>query len=138
MAAAAVATDLDSHKQRVLVAVHAHLDDALDLARSITLVPERLPGPRPIPCLPRRDRLGKRLLVHMRDHEHVGRRGIDGDHGDQSAGIEVRDELSALLDRVHGRPGPPPLTRVRKRNCSVGSVLNTPVKPVVTVETPCF
>src|SRR5580693_4119800 len=62
---------LDLDPDRVLVAVDAHLDDALGVAGGLALLPQRAPRAAEIPGLPRCDGLRQRLGIHVRDHQHI-------------------------------------------------------------------
>src|SRR3989304_6716883 len=62
---------LDLQPDRVLVAVGAHLDDALRVPALLALAPEAAARPRPIMCFPRFDGSGKRLVIHVGEHQHL-------------------------------------------------------------------
>src|SRR3989442_14651918 len=57
--------DLDPH--RVLVAVDAHLDDALAVTGGLALAPQRPARAAEVPCLAGVDGPRERLGVHVRD-----------------------------------------------------------------------
>ena len=156
---------LDLDPDRVLVAVDAHLDDALGVAGALALAPERLLRERlkyhasPVSMV-RRQRLG----IHVRDHQHVAGRRVGRDAGDEPVGVELRREGACPPRPLAGEPGGAnrgayrarpaapargdrtragstlqrPRTIVMKRTCSVGSSRNEPVNCVVTVERPGF
>src|SRR3954453_1164016 len=88
---------LDTNPDRILVAIHAHLDHTLGLTGTFALAPQRIAGAAEIPGLAARNRLAQRLFVHMRDHHHVAGRGIGGDAGDEPRGVEFRVEREPLL-----------------------------------------
>ena len=91
---------LDLDPDRVLVAVDPHLDDALDVAGALALLPQRLARAAEVPGLAGLDRCAaQRLGVHVRDHQHVAGRGVGGDAGDEPVGVELRREGEAFLDR---------------------------------------
>src|SRR5262245_4693849 len=73
---------LDPNPDRVLIAVGAHLDDALGAPGALALAPERIARAAEIPGLARGNGLAQRLVVHVRDHQHVAGRSISGDAGD--------------------------------------------------------
>src|SRR6202044_3442728 len=66
----------DADPDRILVAIGAHLDYALDVAGGFALAPQRLTRPAVVPGFAGRNGLADRLLVHMRDHQHLRCRSI--------------------------------------------------------------
>src|SRR5262249_58047984 len=62
---------LDPDPHRVLVAIDAHLDDALRVAGGFAFAPKGSTGAAEIPRLPGRDRLLQRLRVHFGDHQTI-------------------------------------------------------------------
>ena len=62
---------LDPDPHRVLIAVDAHLDDALHMAGRFTLAPEGATGAAEIPSLAGRDGPLQGLRVHVGNHQHV-------------------------------------------------------------------
>src|SRR4051794_27413657 len=69
---------LDEREDRVLVAVEAQLLHALDVAGRLPLVPQLLARARPEPHLARRAGALERLVVHVRQREHLaGARVLD-------------------------------------------------------------
>src|SRR4029077_18551215 len=95
MAGAAHLLDLDP--DRVLVAIDAHLDDALGVARGLALPPQHAARAAEIPSLPGGDGLRQRLGVHVRDHRHVARAGVGRDAGDEPVGVEFGRQRRAFL-----------------------------------------
>src|SRR5262249_38497037 len=67
---------LDLDPDRVLVAVDAQFDHALCLAGSFALAPQRASRTTEIPGFATGNGLAQGFLVHMRDHQHVARRGV--------------------------------------------------------------
>src|SRR5688572_23613628 len=67
---------LDQRENRVLVAVEAELLQALDVARGGALVPQLLARARPEPHLARLARALERLVVHVREREHLAGAGV--------------------------------------------------------------
>src|SRR3990172_9574910 len=72
---------LDLQPDRILVAVGAHLDDALRVPALLALAPEAAARPRPIMRLARLDGAGKRLFIHVGEHQYLAGPGGGGDHG---------------------------------------------------------
>jgi len=93
----------DPDPYRVLVAVDAHLDDALPVARRFAFAPEAPSGTAEVPRFARRDGLLQCLRVHVGDHQHVARSRIGHHAGDEPIGIELRCEGATFLDLL-GRP----------------------------------
>src|SRR5262245_22123151 len=89
---------LDFNPHRVLVAVDAHLDDALAVTRGFAFAPEALPRAAEVAGLASRDGLLQRLGVHVGDHQHVAGLRIRDDAGDEPIGIEFGREGAAFLD----------------------------------------
>src|SRR5262245_32094644 len=79
---------LDADPDRVLVAIHAHLDHALGLTRGLTLSPQRPARAAVVPGLPALDRSAQRLVVHMRDHQHLAARSVSCNAGQESRRVE--------------------------------------------------
>src|SRR5262249_59450470 len=79
---------LDTDPDRILIAVGAHLDDALGVPGALALAPERVARAAEIPGLARGDGLAQRLVVHVRDHQNVAGRSIGGDARHQSGRVE--------------------------------------------------
>src|ERR1700730_5221368 len=147
---------LDLDPDRVLVAVNAHLDDALGVTGSLALLPQRAPRTAEIPCLAGGDGFCQRLGIHVRDHQHIARNRVGGDAGDEPIGVEFRRQRRTLFERgarsrrcegyFVGQRSPPlcrrqpaaaaPRTSVTNRIWSSGLSRNVPRNRVVTVETP--
>ena len=87
---------LDPH--RVLVAVDAHLHDALAVTRGFTFAPEALARAAEVAGFAARDGLLQRLRVHMGDHQHVAGLRIGHHAGDESLGVEFGREGKTFLD----------------------------------------
>jgi len=83
---------LDADPHRVLVAIHAHLQHALDMAGGLALAPQLAARATVVPGLAGGDGLTQCLVVHVRDHQHIAGHGIGGDAGDKTGGIERRFE----------------------------------------------
>src|ERR1700689_3027752 len=81
---------LNLDPDRVLVAIDAHLDDALKVAGAFTFAPEFAARPREVPRLPGGYGLRQRVRVHVRDHEHRFGTGVGSDTSDESVGAELR------------------------------------------------
>jgi nitrite reductase/ring-hydroxylating ferredoxin subunit len=96
--AGACAGLLDLEEQHILIAIDAHLDDALDVARGLPFLPQCLARAAVVPGLAGRQRLRQRVRVHVCDHEDFA--GIDGgDHTrDEARRVELGGEGEALLD----------------------------------------
>src|SRR5262249_17715622 len=69
--AGAVLLDLDP--DRVLVAVDAHLDDALGVAGLLALAPELAARAAEVPGITRCNGARERFRIHMRDHKELAR-----------------------------------------------------------------
>src|SRR5437016_4364768 len=153
--ARALLLDLDPH--RILVAVDAHLDEPLRVARGLAFAPQPLARAAVVPGLAARDRLGQRLGIHMGDHQHLARARIGRNAGDEPVGTELWRQRATLLDlfgratrREHGLIGQNqpratrrdqrsvPRTMVMKRTCWSGLSRNEPVNWVVIVDEPGF
>jgi hypothetical protein len=104
----------DFDPNRVLVAVDAHFDDALDVAGGLALFPERVTRAAKVPGLAGGNGFGQRLAVHMRDHQHVARFRIGGDGGDEPVGVEFGRERRAFFE--FGGP------HRRGEWCSIGQI----------------
>ena len=108
---------LDLHPHGILIAVDAHLDDALRVAGGLALAPERAARAAVVPGLAALDGARERLGVHVRDHQHVAGRGIGRDRGHEPVGVEFRRKRAPFLDVLRGaafgkRIGGSPLARV--------------------------
>src|SRR5262245_22759197 len=88
--------DPDPHA--VLVAVDAQFGDALGVAGRFAFAPQLLPRTAEVPRLAGFDGAGKRLTVHVRDHQHVAGCRIGRHAGDEAVGVESRRKLAALLN----------------------------------------
>ena len=96
-------------EQRVLLAVHADLDQVQDVARGGSLVPELLARGRPEHRGPGAQRLAQRPLVGVADEEHVTGLRVLQHHGKQALSrrgdlgklFEVEGELPALFELTH-------------------------------------
>src|SRR6516162_51734 len=62
---------LDLDPDRVLIAIEAQLHDPLHVAGAFALAPEALTRAAEVPGLAGCDRVGERLRIHVRDHQHV-------------------------------------------------------------------
>src|SRR3954447_12300873 len=89
---------LDLDPDRILIAIDAHLDDALGMAGFLALAPELLARAAVVPGVAGRNGLSKRLRIHMRDHQHLARLRICRDAGDKPAGVELRRQGAPGLD----------------------------------------
>src|ERR1700754_798946 len=97
---------LDLDPDRVLVAVHSHLDHALGVAGGLALAPQRIARAAEIPGVAALDGLAQRLGVHVRDHQHLAARSIGGDAGQKTSRVEFGLECQPLLAVVRlGRWG---------------------------------
>ncbi len=92
----------DLQPKRVLVAIDAQFDHALDMAGRLALLPKRLARTAVVPGLAACDGFPKRFFVHVRDHQHVARFGVGHNSSDQSVGVEFRREGQAFFDVVRG------------------------------------
>ena len=101
---------LDPDPDRILIAIQAHLDHALGLTRRLTFSPQRVARPAEVPGVAARDRLAQRLVIHVRDHQHVAGGGIGRDTGHEPGRVEFRLEGQPLFAVVgccgcgHGSP----------------------------------
>src|SRR6185312_12752719 len=68
--AGSVAALLDLEPNGILVAVRAHLDDALDVAALLALPPQPVARTRPVIRLSRLDGAGQGGGVHVGEHQH--------------------------------------------------------------------
>ena len=152
---------LDLEPDRVLVAVDAHLDDALDVAGAFALLPQRLaraaevpglagldglaPAPRRScarPSARRRSSASVTTQVTSPSASNLRREGEAFlDVSVESASDMRKLAVSQAPDPCSGRGRRqrvdqrwPPRTMVMKRTCSFGSSRNAPVNCVVTVE----
>ena len=89
---------LDPNPHCILIAIHPHLDHALGVTRTFALLPELLARATVIPGLARYDGLAQRLVIHMRDHQHVARRGIGGNASHKTGRIEFGLKIQPFLD----------------------------------------
>src|SRR5688572_2190985 len=94
---------------RVLVAVDAHRDHALTIAGGFALAPEALARAAVVPGLAAVDGAAQRLLIHVRDHEHLAGASVGRPGAHKPVGVERRGECEALFDLV-GRGGRQVLT----------------------------
>src|ERR1700674_3806760 len=97
VAGLALALHVYPHHQGVLVAIDQKLDHFEAIAASRALLPKLLARARPEPGDALLDRTRKRLLVHVREHEHVAL-GVGDDATDQAAVVEARGETDAVLE----------------------------------------
>src|SRR5580704_834345 len=88
---------LDLDPDSILVAVDAHLDDALSVAGSLALLPQCAPRAAEIPSLAGGDGFCQRLRIHVRDHQHVARNRIGGNAGHEPLGVEFWRQCRAFL-----------------------------------------
>src|SRR5215470_14461505 len=73
---------LDLDPDRVLVAVNAHLEDALGVAGLLALAPQLLARAAEVPGVTGCDGARKRLGVHVRDHQELARLRVGRDASD--------------------------------------------------------
>jgi hypothetical protein len=101
---------LDTDPDRVLIAIHPHLDHALGLSGAFAFSPQRIARTAEVPGIAARDRPAQGFVVHMRDHQHVAARGIGGHAGHQTRRIEFGLECQPLFAIMgvcgcrHGQP----------------------------------
>jgi hypothetical protein len=88
----------DPDPDRVLVAVHPHLDHALGVAGALALAPQRLTRAAIVPGLAAGDGFAQGFVVHVGDHQHVAARRIGGDAGDETRRVESGPEIQPFLD----------------------------------------
>src|SRR5262249_10083090 len=88
---------LDTDPDRVLVAVGAHLGHALGLTRRLTLSPQRITRAAEVPGLSGRNRFAQRLVVHVRDHQHLAGGSVSGDAGHKAGRVEFGAEGKPLF-----------------------------------------
>src|SRR3954467_9040580 len=140
---------LDTEPDRILIAIGADLDHALGLTRGLTFSPQGLARAAEVPGLAGRDGLAQRLVVHVRDHQHVAGGDVGRDDGHEPGRVELGKEGETFLGfmGVSGHNALAglsrgqrcrPRTRDRKRACSAGLSRNMPVKRLVKVEAPCL
>src|ERR671920_989755 len=86
---------LHEHEDRVLVAVEPELLHALDVARGLALVPELLARARPEPRLAGLARAPERLVVHVRERQHLAGAGVLDYAGQKVHGV-IMDASSRL------------------------------------------
>ena len=89
---------LDLDPDRVLVAIDAHLDDALGVAGRLALLPQRAARAAEVPGLAGGDGFRQRLRIHVRDHQHVAGRGVGRDTGHEPVGVEFRRQRRAFFE----------------------------------------
>ena len=88
---------LDPDPDRVLIAIQAHLDHALGLTGRLTFSPQRIARTAEVPGLAARDRLAQRLVIHVRDHQHVAGGSIGRDTGHEPGHVEFGLELQPFF-----------------------------------------
>src|SRR5262249_45920755 len=111
-------------EQRVLLAVHADVDEIQPVARGRALVPELVARRGPEPGLLDPQRLGERLVVRVADEEHLAGVGVlqhDRHHGLSRLGDlaqlgEVERCFGSLFELVHGAAR----IRYARRPCEPG------------------
>src|SRR5262249_7535063 len=81
---------LNLDPDRVLVAVDAHLDDALHVARTLALAPQGAARTAVVPGVAARDRALQSFGVHVRDHQYVAGLRVGRHAGHQPFGVEFR------------------------------------------------
>ena len=91
---------LDPDPDRILIAVQAHLDHALDLTGSFALSPQRVAGAAEVPGLATGDGLAQGLVVHMRDHQHVAGAGVGRHAGHEAGRVEFGLKRQPFLEVV--------------------------------------
>ena len=89
---------LDLQPERVLIAIDAQFNHALDVAGTLALFPQCFARAAVVPGLAACDGIAQGLGVHVRDHQHVAGAGVGGDRGDQPVGAEFGRKGQALLD----------------------------------------
>src|SRR3546814_918912 len=95
---------MHDEQQRVLIAIDAHFGHIEPVARRLALAPQRPARSRPEMRLTGGARPLDRLGVHMRDHQQRARIRIDDDRGDETRGIEARQEtVGAVPLLLHAR-----------------------------------
>src|SRR5215217_7582177 len=93
------ASRLHERQDRVVIAVEAELLQLLDVPGGLALVPQLLARARPEPHLARRPRALERLVVHVREREHLAGPGVLDYAGKQVHGgiIATRGILPRVL-----------------------------------------
>jgi hypothetical protein len=89
---------LDLEQEHVLVAVDVEVHDPEGVARLLALDPELAARAAPVGRLAGADRVGERLGVHEREHQHLAGGVVHRDAGDQAVRAELRLEERAQLD----------------------------------------
>jgi hypothetical protein len=92
---------LDANPDRVLITIHPHLDNALNVSRALALAPQRFARPAVVPCLSGLDGLPQRLVIHMRNHQHVARSCVSGNTGDKTGRIKFGLKRQPFLGVVN-------------------------------------
>src|SRR3954452_5548210 len=88
---------LDAEPDRILIAIGADLDHALGLTRGLTFSPQGIARAAEVPGLAGRDGLAQRLVIHVRDHQHVAGGKFGRDDRDEPGRIESRKEGETFL-----------------------------------------
>src|SRR3569623_1608 len=88
---------LDANPHRVLIAIHPHLDNALDMTRRLTFAPQLLARAAEVPGVAGLDGPAQRLIVHVGDHQHVARAGVGRHAGHKPGRVEARSERKPLF-----------------------------------------
>ena len=105
MAGAAIAPNLDEGEKGVLIAVDAHLQEPLDLARRVPLPPEFSARAGPVMDDSGVERRLQRRGVHMCDHKDVAALRVEGHAGRKPVDAEFRQEGEPFF--VFGAVGHP-------------------------------
>lgn len=79
-----IACDTHFQPKRILIAIRAQLDHALQIARRLALLPERGPRTGPVMRNPCFQGEAQRFLVHMGDHQQFAVTRIGYDGGDET------------------------------------------------------
>ena len=98
----AIAAHIHFDQNGILIAINAHFDNALHLARCITLAPQALARAGPIMRNAGFKRETERLGIHISDHENFMALGIAGDADDQPIAIKLWRETGAFFDLSFG------------------------------------
>src|SRR6266404_3611106 len=80
---------LNSHDERIAVAIQQHIGDALSVAGSLALVPKLRSRTRPEPRLPSLQRSIQALSIHVSQHQYAARVSVLHNGGHQTALIEL-------------------------------------------------
>ena len=93
---------LDSHKQRVAIAINRDGQHALSVAACRALMPEFATRPAPEPRLSALDRFSKRLFIHVSQHEDLMRNRVLNHRGHEPSLIEFYEVVICHLSLVTG------------------------------------